>query len=380
MKPKQIWNLVKEGASHWSNDRAPSMGAALSYYSMFSIAPLLVIVISVAGLFFGADAVQGAVFGQLSDLMGEDAAKAVDEMLKNANRPETGGVAAIVSVLVLLFGASTVLAEMQASLDTIFRVPERVKENGLWKWIRSRLLTFGMVLALAFLMLISLVLSAAVSTLGKWWGPVFEGWEWVAHALDIAVSFGLLTAVFAMIYKFMPRAALKWHDVWVGAAITALLFTIGKFLIGLYLGKSSVASGFGAFGSLALVMVWVYYSAQIFLLGAEITWVYANKHGSRQNENVAPKPAVAEPEAARPADDIQIAPSANDPMIAPQARPSRSALKRHLPELALSGAFVLGAMLGRYAMLKVDKLAAPRRSWLQRLDFSRFSPSRLKLR
>src|SRR2546423_10134876 len=292
LRPRQIFGLLKQTAGSWSDDRAPSMGAAISYYSLFSMAPLLVIIIAVAGLFFGADAVQGALFGQISDLMGEDAAKAVDEMLRHARQPKTGGIAAAVSVVVLLFGASTVLAELQGALDVIWRVPERVKENSLWKWLRQRLLTFSMVLAMAFLMIVSLAMSAAVSALGKWWTPMLGGWEAAAHVLDFAVSLGLLTLAFGVIYKFLPRAHIRWHDVWIGAAVTAALFTVGKILIGLYLGKSNVASSFGMFGSVALLMVWIYYSAQIFLFGAEFTWVYANEFGSRRDE-VQDKPKAA---------------------------------------------------------------------------------------
>jgi len=222
MTPRQIFALLKEAATSWSEDSAPSMGAAISYYSVFSMAPLLVIVIAVAGFFFGADQVQGALSAQLTSLMGEDAARAVDEMLKNAQQPRTGGIAAITSIGVLVIGATTVLAELQNALDRIWRVPAREKENGLWRW--------------------------------------------------------------AMIFKFLPRAHIRWHDVWIGAAVTSVLFALGKFLIALYLGKSDVASGFGLFGSLALMMVWIYYSAQIFLFGAEFTWVFANRYGSRQRD------------------------------------------------------------------------------------------------
>jgi membrane protein len=342
MRPKEALSLLKEAASRWSDDRASSMGAAISYYSMFSIAPLLVIVIAVAGLFFGADAVQGAILAQLSDLMGPDAAKAVGEMLQHANQPKTGALAAAVSTAVLLLGASTVFSELQAALDSIWRVPELAKESGLWKFIRSRLLTFGMVLAMAFLMTVSLLMSAALSTLAKWWGPFFGSWELLAHAFDLAVSFGLLTLVFGMIYKFMPRAHIRWHDVWIGAAVTALLFTIGKFLIGLYIGKSSIASSFGVFGSLALLMVWVYYSAQIFLYGAEFTWVYANKFGSRRAEKAEERKPASAPSIA------PIPPISPIPVPLARGKPA-SAMARHLPEIAVTGALLLGALLGKAA-------------------------------
>ena len=340
MKPKVFLSLLKEAAGSWSEDRAPSMGAAISYYSVFSLAPLLVIVIAVAGFFFGADQVQGAVFAQLSSLMGDDAAKAVDEMLKHAQEPKTGGIAAVTSIFVLILGATTVLAELQGALDRIWRVPEseKPKGNAFWLWIRARLLTFGMVLALAFLMIISLVFSAVLSTLGKWWGPMFGGWEAVAHVFDLVMSFAMLTAAFAVIYKLMPSTHIRWKDVWVGAAVTSILFTIGKWAIGLYLGKSDVASGFGLFGSLALLMVWVYYSAQIFLFGAEFTWVYANKYGSRSAAHAAKE--KAEPPVLSPTL------AANDP--APAYRPRKaSAMKRHLPELVFGGAFVVGALLAK---------------------------------
>jgi membrane protein len=282
MTPRRIVGLLKEAATSWSEDSAPSMGAAISYYSVFSMAPLLVIIIAVAGFFFGADQVQGALFAQLTDLMGEDAARAVDEMLKNARQPRTGGIAAVTSIAVLLIGATTVLAELQNALDRIWRVPARDKGNGLWRWLRRRLLTLAMVLAIAFLLIISLIFSAALAALSKWWGPIFGDWSKTAYVVDLAVSFAVLTLAFAMIYKFLPRARIRWHDVWIGAAVTSVLFALGKFLIGLYLGKSNVASGFGLFGSLALMMVWIYYSTMIFLFGAEFTWVFANRYGSRQ--------------------------------------------------------------------------------------------------
>jgi membrane protein len=275
--------------------------------------------------------------------MGPDAAKAVGEMLQHANQPKTGALATVVSTAVLLLGASTVFNELQAALDAIWRVPEKTQESGVWKLIRSRLLTFGMVLAMAFLMTVSLLMSAALSTLGKWWGPLFGSWELLAHAFDLAVSFGLLTLVFAVIYKFMPRAHIRWHDVWIGAAVTSLLFTIGKFLIGLYLGKSNVASSFGVFGSLALLMVWVYYSAQIFLYGAEFTWVYANKFGSRRAEK---QPENAQPDPVRSLEPLPSTVSIPVP-VAPRRR--SSAIGRHLPEIAVTGALLVGALLGKAA-------------------------------
>ena len=279
---KQVWALAKQSVISLSEDYAPSMGAALSYYTLFSIAPLLLIVISVAGVFFGADAVRGVIFAQLQSLMGEEGAEAIQDMLATASDPKTGMLATLASVGGLVIGATTVFNELQNDLDRIWRAPARVKSSGIWNLLRTRLLSFGMVLGLAFLLTVSLVTSAALSTVGKWWDGWFGAWEPLAHLLDIVINFGLLTLIFALIYKMIPRVHVSWHDVWIGAGVTSLLFVLGKVLIGLYLGKSDMTSSFGAAGSMVLVMVWVYYSTQIFLFGAEFTWVYANVYGSRR--------------------------------------------------------------------------------------------------
>ncbi|MGZ8228902.1 MAG: YihY/virulence factor BrkB family protein [Burkholderiales bacterium] len=299
MNVRRIWDLFKKAISSWSADYAPSMGAALSYYTLFSIAPLLLIVIAVAGFFFGADEVRGALFAQLGGLMGDEGAKAIEEMLETANRPREGLFSTISGFAVLLVGATTVFGELQNSLDRIWRAPARDPSSGLLKLIRARLLSFGMILAIAFLLLVSLAASAMLAALGKWWDAWFGAWEILAHILNFAVSFGLVTVLFALIYKIIPRVDVAWHDVWVGAAVTSLLFTIGKFLIGLYLGKSDVASGFGAAGSLVIVMVWVYYSTQIFLVGAEFTWVYAHEYGSRKG---MPRPGALSKAEEKPAE------------------------------------------------------------------------------
>lgn len=282
MNVRQIWTLVKAAFSSWRDDYAPSMGAALAYYTMFSIAPLLLIVISTAGLVFGEDAVRGEIFGQLQGLMGDQGAKAVQGLLESVSEPKEGIAGAVIGTVLLLIGATTVFGELQDAFDRIWRAPDKDKNGGLWRLIRSRLLSFGIILGIGFLLMVSLVFSAAIAALGKWWGPFFANLELVATVINFLVSFALMTAAFAMLYKFMPRVKIHWRDVWAGAAVTALLFTIGKVLIGLYIGKSAISSGFGAAGSLVVVLVWVYYSAQIFLLGAEFTWVYAHAHGSKK--------------------------------------------------------------------------------------------------
>jgi membrane protein len=292
MNLKRIWALFRDAFSSWSDDYASSMGAALSYYTLFSIAPLLVIVIALAGFFFGADEVRGTLFAQLSGLMGEEGAEAIEGMMQSANEPKEGLVSTIIGFIVLAAAATTVFAELQSALDRIWRAPAREKSSTIWSLIRTRLLSFGMILAIAFVLIVSLVASTALSALGKWWGPWFGAWETLAHIFNLLVSFGVITLLFALIYKIIPRVDVAWHDVWVGAAVTSLLFTIGKFLIGLYLGKSDIGSAFGAAGSLVIVMVWVYYSAQIFLLGAEFTWVYAHEYGSRKG---IPRPGALSP-------------------------------------------------------------------------------------
>ncbi len=285
------WGLIKAAFSSWSDDYAPSMGAALSYYTLFSIAPLLIIVIAVAGMIFGEEAARGEILGQLRGVMGDQGALVIEGMLKSAHTAGKSIWAAIAGTVVLILGATAVFGELQSALDRIWRTPAPKSESGLWYLVRTRLLSFGLVLGLGFLLMVSLVVSAALSALGKFWGGWFGQWEFLLQAVNMAVSFGIFTVLFAMIYKLMPRARISWHDVWMGAGVTALLFTVGKVLIGLYLGKSSIASGFGAAGSLVVLLAWVYYSAQVFLLGAEYTWVYAKQHGS--HARVPAQPAAA---------------------------------------------------------------------------------------
>ena len=277
------WTLVKDTVAAWIDDYAPSMGAALSYYTIFSMAPMLLIVISVAGMVFGAEAARGEIFGQLRGLMGADAAKTVEDMLTSVSQPREGIAATVVGIVLLLVGATTVFGELQDALDRIWRAPARDRSGGLLGLVRARVLSFGMILGIAFLLIVSLVFGAATAALGKWWSGAFGNWEVLAHSVNIVVGFAVTTVGFAMIYKLMPRVRVQWHDVWLGAAVTALLFTIGRFLIGLYIGKSGIASGFGAAASIIVIFVWVYYSAQIFLLGAEFTWIYAHVFGSKRD-------------------------------------------------------------------------------------------------
>jgi len=276
---KSLWPLARESFTQWSDDYAPSMGAALAYYTIFSIAPLIVIAVAVAGFVFGAEAARGEIFAQLRGMIGDDGAAAVQGLVKSASEPGKGTFAAIAGVVTLLLGATTVFGELQSDLDRIWDVPKS-SESGIKALLRGRLLSFGMILGIGFLLLVSLVLSAGLSALARFWNSWFTGWEVVLQAVNFLVSFAIITGLFAMIYKLLPRCRIEWRDVWVGAMVTSLLFAIGKLLIGLYLGKSGVTSGFGAAGSLVIVLLWVYYSSQIFLLGAEFTKTYAHHHGS----------------------------------------------------------------------------------------------------
>ncbi len=290
MTVKDALTLLKKAASAWNNDDAASMGAALAYYTLFSIAPLLLMVISIASLIFGHDVAQGQIMAQLRGLLGESGAKTIEDLLAGAGNPASNALTAIVGTFVLLLGATSVFAELYADLNKIWRLPAPPKASGIVHLVRTRILSFGMILGIGFLLVVSLVVSAVLNAAGSWWGAHFAGWDTVVNVVNSILSVAILMGAFAMIYKFMPRAEILWKDVWVGAGVTALLFEIGKFLIGLYLGRVNIASGFGAAGSLVILLIWIYYSAQIFLLGAEFTWVYTYRHGSRVGE-APPEPA-----------------------------------------------------------------------------------------
>ncbi|MCD9119650.1 YihY/virulence factor BrkB family protein [Cupriavidus sp. UGS-1] len=284
---RNLYGLLKDTVSAWIDDYAPSMGAAIAYYTVFSVAPLLLIVISVAGVVFGAEAARGAIVTELQGFIGTEGAKAIEDMLAAVSEPATSTLTTLAGLVTLLIGATTVFAELQSALDRIWRVPERQKSSGLWGLLRARVLSFGMILGIGFLLIVSLLASAALAALSRGWAPLFGEEEAVAHIVDFVFSLAVITTGFAMIYKIMPRARVRWPDVWLGALVTALLFTFGKFLIGLYIGKTGVASGYGAAGSLVVLLVWVYYSAQIFLLGAEFTWLYAHRYGSLRGQQPA---------------------------------------------------------------------------------------------
>ncbi len=287
MNLKHTFTLWKKAVTAWIDDFAPSMGAAISYYTMFSLAPLLVIVIAVAGALFGREAVMGQITGQLTGLIGRDGAQLVQGLVANASDTDRGLVAGAVSIVVLLVGATTVFAELQSALDRIWHVPEREKPQGVWAVLRARLLSFGLILGLAFMLMVSLAVGAATAALGNWASGLLPASEALLYVVNLAISLLFTTVLFAMIFKLMPTTPVSWRDVWIGAVVTAVLFEAGKVLIGLYIGKSGITESFQAAGSLVVLLAWVYYAAQIFLLGAEFTKVYADEHGSTSGARAA---------------------------------------------------------------------------------------------
>jgi membrane protein len=300
MNVKSGFGLVKESFKEWKDDGALDLGAALAYYTIFSLAPLLLIATAVAGLVWGREAVQGQLVGELRGLLGPQGAEAVQTMIANAGKRQGSGIlATVVGLVTILFGATGVFVQLQNALNRVWNVKAKPK-SGMWNFVRNRLLSFGMVLGIGFLLLVSLAVSAAVSALGTWATSRLPGGETLIQIVTFVLSFALMTGLLGMIYKYLPDVKIAWRDVWVGAVVTALLFTAGKFLISLYLGKSSVASTYGAAGSLVILLLWIYYSSQILFLGAEFTQVYASKYGSQIQPSKNAVPVVEERREASP--------------------------------------------------------------------------------
>jgi membrane protein len=271
---RESWNILKKTVQDWSSDNVSLHAAAIAYYTAFSVAPLLLIAIAVAGLAFGEQAVRGEIAGQLEGLVGHSGARAIETMMASARHPQGGVTATIVGVVALLIGASGVFVQLRQSLNYVWKVESR-KTQGVWRYLRSRVLSFGMVLSIGFLLLVSLVVSTVIAAVGTRLEARWPGSEVLLHLASSSVSLLLITVLFALLLKFLPDAAIGWRDVWLGAFITAFLFTIGKLGIGIYLGKSGVSSAYGAAASLGIVLIWVYYAAQLVLLGAEFTHVFA---------------------------------------------------------------------------------------------------------
>ncbi len=280
MDMKGYWGLLKEAGREWLEDKAPRLGAALAYYTALSIAPLLVIAIFIAGMVFGKEAAQGYLLDQIRGLVGAQGGQAIETMLAHANQPRTGSVAVAFGVITLLAGAAGVVGQLQDALDTIWEVAPK-PGRGVIGFIKDRFLSLAMVLGFGFLLLVSLILSTVLTALGTFFIGLMPAAAPAMEAVNFVISLGVTALLFAMIFKLVPDAKIAWGDVWIGAALTALLFTLGKFLLGLYLGRSGITSTYGAAGSLVALLVWVYYSAQIAFYGAEFTKAYANRFGSR---------------------------------------------------------------------------------------------------
>jgi membrane protein len=286
---RDAWRLLRQTIADWTEDKAPELGAALAFYTSLSIAPLLVITLGVVAFFFGEEAAGGQVAEQLRSLVGDEGGKAIEDMIASANKPATGALATALSVITLLFGASGVFGQLQGALNTIWEVQPK-PGRGIWGFVQDRFLSFAMVMGMAFLLLVSLVITAAIASANKLLGGLPESLPWLAQAINFVASLGVLIALFGLMFKLLPDVKMAWSDVWLGAVVTALLFTVGKFVIGVYLGHSSMASSYGVAGSFVVLLVWVYYSAQILFFGAELTQVYANEFGSRivPDENAKP--------------------------------------------------------------------------------------------
>ncbi len=280
MNLRTAGRLLKETFAEWQKDRVPLLAASLAYYTVFSIAPLLIIAISIAGFFFGEEAVRGEIIGQIQGLIGKDSASTIQAMLQNTQKPNSGGtIATVFGVITLLLGASGVFGQLQEALNIIWDVKPKPGRN-LVTFIQSRFLSSAMVLVIGFLLLVSSLLSTVLIVVTQFIRNLWPGFQFLGQSLDFLLSVFVVTLLFASIYKVLPDVKVPWRNLWIGAGVTALLFNIGKYLIGLYLGNSGIGSAYGAAGSIIIVLVWIFYSAQILLLGAEFTQVYSKYLGT----------------------------------------------------------------------------------------------------
>ncbi|KAF3885369.1 MULTISPECIES: YihY/virulence factor BrkB family protein [Nostocales] len=280
MNWQDIWGLLKETYNEWSNDKASRLAAALSYYTIFSIAPLLIIVIAIAGAVFGEDAARGAISEQLQGLIGQSGAEVIQTAIENASQPKAGTIASLISIVVLLFGATGLFNELQDSLNTIWEVQPK-PGRAVKTMVRQRFASFALVIAIGFLLLVSLVVSAVLAGIVGYFSNLLPGIDFIWQVINFILGFVITTVLFGLIFKVLPDVKITWNDVLIGAALTSLLFSIGRYLLGQYLGNGSFGSTYGAAGSLVVILAWVNYAAQILFFGAEFTQVYARKYGSR---------------------------------------------------------------------------------------------------
>jgi membrane protein len=289
LSPKAVYQLFRLSVESWLNHRDSSRGAALAFYTLFSMTPILILSIAIAGYFFGTEAAQGQIIEQIQSLVGPNGAEAIQALIAAARDPEAGLWATAVAITLLIVGATSVFAELKSTLDDLWET-DHSEASGIGLLLKTRLLSLSLVLVLAFLLLISLVVSALLSMLENYVGGIWSNIGPALSLVSVAFSFLVISVLFAMIYKLLPDVPLSWHDVIIGAIFTAALFTLGKYFIGLYLGNSAVASSFGAAGSIVAVMLWIYYSAQIFFFGAEFTRQYALLYGSLKDQPKTPRP------------------------------------------------------------------------------------------
>jgi membrane protein len=338
---KKYFDLFRQTFQEFGEDKAQRLGAALAYYTIFSIAPLLLIAIAIAGVVFGREAAQHQLSAQLSGVLGKSAAEALDGMVAAAAKPKSGTVATLVGIVTLLFGAAGVFGQLKDALNTIWNV-EPKKAAGIIGFVRERFLSLAMVLGVGFLLLVTLVFDTAITAMGTYLGTRFPGGTALLQGLQLVISLGLVTLLFAAIFRFLPDTKIEWRDVWLGAAFTAVLFVLGKFGLALYIAKGAVGSAYGAAGSLVIILVWVYWSAQILFFGAEFTQVYARAHGSKAGDP-SKEEATAQP--AR-VEDRPKSPAVRAPAAPRTAVPSKggSAIK-----LVIGGA--VGLVVGILASL-----------------------------
>jgi membrane protein len=350
LNSKAIFGLLKQTFAEWNEDRAPRLGAALAYYTVFSLAPLLIIVIAIAGLAFGRQAAEGSIVTQIRGLVGDQGAQMIQTMIQNASKPSSGIIATIIGVVTLLFGALGVFGALQDALNTIWEVT--LKPNrGILGLIKNRLLSLTMVLGTGFLLLVSLVISAVLAGLSGYLDSLFPGASTILEIVNLVISFLVVVLLFALIFKILPDADIAWRDVWIGAFITALLFVIGRFALSFYLGRAASTSTYGAAGSLVILLLWIYYAAQILFFGAEFTQVYANRYGSRVKPS---EDAVAVTEEARAQQGM---PRQADVKAAAEGRQPAPVRMASIPQQALqhrggvgyamaAGLFLVGILAG----------------------------------
>lgn len=291
---REIGALLKDAFNKWLDDNAMRLGASIAFYTISSLAPLLIIAIGIAALFFGQKAAEGHIVTEMQNLVGSDGAKAIEAMLAAARQKSSGVLAAIIGIVTLLVASTGLFSELKSSLNDIWKVKPAPGESAIKSALKTRLLSFTMVLGIGFLLLVSLLISAVISALGASLSRWVPEYPLLLQFTNQIISFAIITALFAMMYKVLPDVDITWRDVWIGAAVTAVLFTAGKFLIGLYLGRSSVASAYGAAGSFVIILIWIYYSSLLFFFGAAFTYVFAKRHGSQAHEGAEMQPCTAQ--------------------------------------------------------------------------------------